>query len=103
MGAGFLNTERNRRYGAIESDELVLFPDGRMGQHRKLRDRRAFDSTNERWSFMPKANVGLESRWSFPADAKRPTKESESLIVEFGRRPVIVIDPDSSCFYMKMQ
>jgi hypothetical protein len=102
-GRWVLNTERNCTYGAIESDELVLFPDGRMGQHLKLRDGRAFDSTNERWSFMPKTNVGLESRWNFPADAKAPTKESESLIVEFGRRPVIVIDPDSNCFYMKMQ
>jgi hypothetical protein len=32
--------------------------------------------------FMPKTNVGLKSRGSFPADAKTPTKESESLIVE---------------------
>jgi len=27
----------------------------------KLKDGTAFDSINQRWSFMPKTNVGLES------------------------------------------
>ena len=35
------------------------------------------------------------------ANAKTPTKQSESLIVEFGKKSVVVIDPDSNCFYMK--
>jgi hypothetical protein len=103
VGRWLLNTEHNCTYGAVESDELRLYPDGRMEQHLKLRDGRTFDSQNERWSFLPKTNVGLESRWNFPAKAKAPIKESESLIVEFGKQPVIVIDPDSNCFYMKVQ
>lgn len=102
-GRWLLHTERNCTYGPIESDELRLHQDGRMEQHLKLKDGRTYDSDNERWSFIPKTNVGLESRWNFPAQAKVPTKESESLIVEFGREPVIVIDPDSNCFYMKVQ
>lgn len=102
-GRWVLNTELNCTYGAVESDELVLLPDGRMEQHLKLKDGQAFNSTTEHWSFMPKTNVSFDSRWNFPIDAKTPIKESESLIVEFGKTTVIVIDPDSNCFYQKQQ
>jgi hypothetical protein len=37
------------------------------------------------------------------ADTKAATKESESLIVEFSKEPVIVLDPDSNCFYVKVR
>lgn len=102
-GRWVLNTQRNCTYGPIESDELRLHEHGHMEQHLKLKDGRTYDSENERWSFIPKTNVGLESRWNFPANSKARTKESESLIVEFGKEPVIVIDPDSNCFYMKVK
>jgi hypothetical protein len=98
-----LNTERNCTYGAVESDEPLLLPDGRLEQYLKLKDGRAFQPVSERWSYIPKTNLGLESRWTFPANTKTPTKESESLIVEFGKPPLIVIDPDSNCFYMKVE
>jgi hypothetical protein len=100
-GRWLLNTEHNCTYGPVESDELLLHEDGRLEQHLKLKDGRVFNSTDGRWSFIPQTNVGLESRWDFRSDAKEPIKESESLIVEFGKEPVIVIDPDSNCFYMK--
>jgi len=102
-GRWLLNTQRDCSYGPVESDELLLLPDGRLEQHLKLKDGRTFQSTSERWFYSPKTNVDLESRWTYPADAKTPTKESESLIVEFGKSPVIVIDPDSNCFYMKVE
>lgn len=102
-GRWLLNVEHNCRYGAVEKDELVLHEGGRMEQHLKLKDGREFRSENERWSFVRESNVSLESRWSFPADSKAATKESESLIVEFSKQPVIVLDPDSNCFYMKVR
>lgn len=102
-GRWTLNTKHNCTYGPVESDELLLHEDGRLEQHLKLKDGRVFDSTDGRWSFIPRTNVGLESRWDFRADVKQPVKGSESLIVEFGKDPVIVIDPDSNCFYMKVQ
>ena len=102
-GRWLLNTKHNCTYGPVESDELLLHEDGRLEQHLKLKDGRAFDSTDGHWSFIPKTNVGLESRWDFRADVKEPVKGSESLIVEFGKETVIVIDPDSNCFYMKVQ
>ena len=102
-GRWILNTKHNCTYGPVESDELLLHEDGRLEQHLKLKDGRVFDSTDGRWSFIPRTNVGLESRWDFRADVKQPVKGSESLIVEFGKDPVIVIDPDSNCFYMKVQ
>jgi len=102
-GRWLLNTERNCTYGPVESDELLLHQDGRLEQHLKLKDGRVFNSTDGHWSFMPSTNVGLESRWDFRTDVKSPVKGSESLIVEFGKQPVIVIDPDSNCFYMKVQ
>ena len=54
------------------------------------------------WSFIPKFNIGLESRWDFRSGVKGPIKESESLIIEFGKDPLIVVDPDSNCFYSKV-
>ena len=103
-GHWVLHTERDCTYGPVKSDELRLYPDGRLGQHLTLRDGGKYDSENEHWSFTPPSSVGLESRWDFhfSADAKAPSKESESLIVEFGSEPVIVIDPDSNCFYSKV-
>jgi len=100
-GRWLLNTERNCTYGPVASDELVLHQDGRLEQHVKLKDGRTYESQNEQWSFMPKSNVWLQSRWTFPADAKAPYKETQSLVVEFGKEPAIVINPDSNCFYMK--
>jgi len=102
-GRWLLNTNRNCTYGAVESDELILYEDGKMEQHLRLKDGRKFDSNSEHWSFIPKTNIGLESRWNFPAGAKAPSKESESLIVEFSKPPAIVIDPDSNCFYAKVE
>ena len=102
-GRWLLHTERDCTYGPVESDELLLHEDGRLEQHLKLKDGRVFDSTDGHWSFIPKTNVGLESRWDFRSDVKDPIKRSESLIVEFGKEPAVVIDPDSNCFYLKAQ
>jgi len=101
-GRWLLDTKHDCNYGPVKSDELLLREDGRLEQHLILKDGRTFDSTNGHWSFIPKSNVGLESRWSFRTEAEGPVKTSESLIVEFGKTPVIVIDPDSNCFYWKM-
>jgi hypothetical protein len=102
-GRWLLDTKHDCTYGPVESDELVLHQDGRLEQHVKLKDGRTYESQNEQWSFMPKTNVWLQSRWTFPGDAKAPYKETQSLIVEFGKEPVIVINPDSNCFYSKVQ
>ena len=102
-GRWLLDTKHDCAYGPVASDELLLHEDGRLEQHLKLKDGRLFNSTEGHWSFIPKTNVGLESRWDFRTDVKEPVKGSESLIVEFGKDPVIVIDPDSNCFYSKVQ
>ena len=101
-GRWLLNTQRNCTYGPVESDELILHKDGRLEQHLRLKDGRAFKSMDGRWSFIPRTNVGLESRWDFRTNAADPVRESDSLVVEFGREPVILIDPDSNCFYEKV-
>ena len=74
-----------------------------MEQHLKLKDGREFQSASEHWSYIPRSNVGLESRWTFYANTQTPTKESESLVVEWSKPPVILINPDSNCFYMKVE
>jgi hypothetical protein len=102
-GRWLLHAERDCTYGPVESDELLLHEDGRLEQHLKLKDGRLFNSTDGHWSFIPTTNVGLESRWDFRSDVKDPIKRSESLVVEFGKEPAIVIDPDSNCFYLKAQ
>lgn len=88
-GRWMLDVNHDCEYGPIESDEIVLHEDGRMEQHLKLKDGRVFNSNNEHWSFLPKSNVGLESRWNFSPRTAGPVKESESLVVEFGKEPVI--------------
>ena len=77
-GHWILNTKHDCTYGPVESDELLLHEDGRLEQHLKLKDGRVFESTDGHWSFIPRTNVGLESRWDFRADVKEPVKGSES-------------------------
>jgi hypothetical protein len=86
-------------YGPVKSDQLILYPNGTYDQHLRLQDGRSFDSTGQKWVFISRHNIGMESRWDYPAGAKAPIRESDSLVVEFSKPPVIVIDPDNNCFY----
>jgi len=102
-GSYRLNSTNNCTYGPVDSDVLVLHPDGRLEQHVRLKDGRKFDSEQGRWEFSPPSNVWLDDRWDFHFENTRkdPEKGSYSLTVEFFSKepPVIVVDPDDNCFY----
>jgi hypothetical protein len=100
-GRWFLNTETNCTYGKVSQDELIFYSNGTFDQHLRLPDRQVYDSTENKWTFLPRHNIALDSRWAFLAGAPIPKRESESLIVEFTHPPSIVIDPDNNCFYGK--
>ena len=104
IGNWKLNMAHNCAYGPVISDIMQLREDGGLEQSVLLQSGAKLDSDRGHWSFIPPSNVGLESHWSFPQNATAPVRESTSLIVEFHRsgNPVILINPDSNCFYEKV-
>jgi hypothetical protein len=96
----------------IRSDTLFLHPDGTFDQQTIAKDGRQFASAGQHWAYMEKNSISLDKRrdWdkhSDPAreiakpDASQGIPELEVLIVQFGSPPVILINPDSDCLYVK--
>jgi hypothetical protein len=94
-----------RDYG-IRSDTLILHGSGRLEQHFVSVFNQRYDASDERWSYSPDDHINLETRRDF--FTKQPPNEvigvpiRENLIVEFGNPSVIVLNPDSDCFYRKV-
>lgn len=92
-------------YG-IRSDNLVLHSDGTLEQHFVSIYNQRYDTTNQHWSYSPENHVNFDIRRNF--FTKQPPTEvigvpiPENLIVEFGNPPVILVHPDSDCFYRKV-
>lgn len=89
-------------YG-IGSDVLILHSDGTFEQHFRSVSGQHYDTTNQRWSYSLDKSISFDSRKNFftkqPPDSVVGTAIHETLIVEFGNPNVIVLNPDSDCFY----
>lgn len=101
----------------IQSDIMILHPDGTFDQHTVTKDGRRIDSLGQHWAYMEKDSVSLDKRrdWDIHSDpslrgTNRETSspadqagraELQVLIVQFGSPPVILINPDSDCVYVK--
>jgi hypothetical protein len=101
----------------IRSDTMVLHPDGTFDQHTVAKDGELLDTTGERWAYMAKNKISLDKRrdWDIHSDPSlkrndtansrsgdpRGITELQVLIVQFGSPPVILINPDSDCVYVK--
>jgi hypothetical protein len=91
-------------YG-IRSDELILHSDGRLEQHFVSIYDQHYDATDERWSYLPDNSINFDSRRNFfstqPKSGVIGTSMHETLLIEFGDPSLILINPDSDCFYRK--
>jgi hypothetical protein len=101
----------------IRSDTLVLHPDGTFDQQTIMKDGRSLNSNGQRWAYMDKNSISLNKRraWDNASDPEMPRTSSgrstgapvegipefEVLIVQFESPPVILINPDSDCLYVK--
>ena len=101
----------------IRSDILVLHPDGTFDQHTVASDGTLFDSFRQRWAYIEEKSISLDRRrdWDTHVDPSlkgpKPDKpksndpagitELQVLIVQFGSPPVILINPNSDCAYVK--
>ena len=101
----------------IRSDTLSLHPDGTFDQQTVTKDGRSITSVGQHWAYMEKNSISLDKRrdWDNHSDPSfaRPRPDTatsnsgegiaefEVLIVQFGSRPVILVNPDSDCLYVK--
>jgi len=68
-----------------------------------MKDGRSIKSTGQHWSYMEKDHISLDQRkrWDSYSDPPEGIAELEVLIVQFGKPPVILINPDEDCLYVK--
>jgi C-terminal lipocalin-like domain len=99
------------QYG-IQSDTLILHPDGTFDQHVMSRDGRGTDATAQHWRYNADGNtehIALDKRLEFFTPENSNTRKGngvetfEVLLVESGLEPVIVLHPDSDCVYEKIK
>ena len=95
---------------------MVIHSDGTFDQHTVIKDGGQIDSLGQRWAYMDKDSISLDKRrdWDIHSDPSLSKPESRSnsdppgkaelqvLIVRFASPPVILINPDSDCVYVKM-
>jgi hypothetical protein len=87
----------------IHSDTLILHSDGTFDQQTTMKDGRSIKSTGQHWSYMEKDYIFLDQRrrWDSHSDPPEGIGELEVLMVQFGKPPVILINPHSDCLYVK--
>lgn len=92
-------------YG-IQSDMLVLHSDGRLEQHFVSSSGARYDASEGHWSYVPDNSVSFDARRNFfskqPSTGTIGVSVHETLIVEFGSPSIILLNPDSDCFYRKI-
>jgi hypothetical protein len=89
-------------YGeSIKDDRLILRPDGTMEQTLVFLDGRSLESHGQRWFLYSNGNVSLERRINVKSGQGTEFR-SEGLVVHHGENPIMLIDPDSNCFYQRV-
>ena len=92
-------------YG-IKSDVLVLHGDGSLEQHFLSTYGQRYDATDQHWSYLPDNSINFDTRKNFltkqPPDKAIGVSIHETLLVEFGKPSVIVLNPHGDCFYRKI-
>ena len=92
-------------YG-IKSDVLVLHGDGSLEQHFRSTYGQSYDATDQHWSYLPENSINFDTRKNFltkqPPDTAIGVSIHETLLVEFGKPSIIVLNPRGDCFYRKV-
>ena len=95
------------KYGVM-ADTLLFYSDGRFDQHVSMNDGRKFDLSAQRWSYDASdghGHISLDKRLEFfrpefPA-SRNAAGVFEDLLMEYRSEPVIILNPDSDCVYVK--
>jgi hypothetical protein len=100
------------QYG-LKSDTMVIRSDGTFDQTVITKDDHSISQNEQRWQYFPdkdRRDISLEKRLEFftPEHFGNRTDEghavSEMLIVDYGgASPLIVLNPDSDCVYVKAE
>lgn len=100
------------QYG-LKSDTMVIRPDGTFDQTIATKDGHSISQNRQHWKYYPdkdRGDISLDKRLEFftPEYFATRTDEghavSEMLIVDYdGVSPVIVLNPDSDCVYIKAE
>jgi hypothetical protein len=110
LAGRYVYADLRRGYGSVinpnfKSASLELRGDGTAAQTCEFKDGKRYQSRGAKWSYDGDGNVWItplkDCSWVYgdrdgPLDV--PTTGA-SLIVEWGRKPVIVMDPDLNAFY----
>ena len=83
---------------AVLSDRMILHSDGRMEQHAIYGAGKHYDAVDEHWDILTERSVFLD-RWLDLTDNPTGKPTPAGLSVEFTRPPLILVNPDSNCFY----
>lgn len=94
-------------YG-VKTDTLIMYADGSFDQHVAMNDGRKFDLSAQRWTYDASdghGHISLDKRLEFfepeyPA-SRNAAGFSEDLLMEYKSDPVIILNPDSDCVYVK--
>ncbi len=94
----------------VESDVLVLRPDGTFDQRVALRNGAKKENNDQHWSYSADGDHGhiiLDKRLEFftpemfNSRIGEGTRIGENLILQINPEPVILLHPDSDCVYVK--
>jgi hypothetical protein len=92
-------------YG-IKPDVLVLHGDSSLERHFLSTYGQRCDATDQHWSYLPENNIHFDTRKNFltkqPPDKTIGRSIHETLLVEFGKPSLIVLDPHGDCLYRKI-
>jgi hypothetical protein len=98
---------------SLRSDTMVIRSDGTFDQAVATKDGHSISQNGQHWQYFPdkdRGDISLEKRLEFftPEHFGNKTDEghavSEMLIVDHGgASPVIVLNPDSDCVYVKAE
>jgi hypothetical protein len=85
------------KYG-VASDVLEIRQDGSFVQRTVPLGSVDATLTQGRWAYSEPRGISLDKRFHVPAQGT-VERRSEILVVEFSSPPIILLDPDSNCFY----
>jgi hypothetical protein len=87
----------------VEFDRLILRGGGVLEQHTVLKSGLRYDSSTEKWAFIPPDRVMLDARKDFfsgqSQDQLVGAKRKEVLLLALTHPKVIFLKPKSDCYY----
>jgi hypothetical protein len=72
-----------------------------MDQRLTFTSGKIVESHDQRWSLYSDGGVSFERRINV-TQGENTELRSEGLVVRYGEKPIILIDPDTNCFYERV-